>query len=153
VTTGPFKHWIDHHTAISITPAAPTCLSRGINWNIHSQGGLTGAVRLQEIIATNDKYSFVSGGYTRGFRPTLEGTPHANPHNLLGGHIRSFSSPADPIFFRQVRSLNTSLDTSRRVTATSLPRHCHVTRPNEPAPLLQPPRLHRHCYVTPRHSH
>ena len=34
-----------------------------------------------------------------GFRARLEGLPHANPHSLLGGHIRIFVSPADPLFF------------------------------------------------------
>ena len=38
-------------------------------------------------------------GTYSGFRALIESTPHANPHNLLGGHIRSFSSPADPLFF------------------------------------------------------
>ena len=38
-------------------------------------------------------------GTSGGFRAHTEGTPHANPHNLLGGHIRTFSSPSDPLFF------------------------------------------------------
>jgi len=29
----------------------------------------------------------------------LEGVPHGSTHNYLGGHMRSFISPADPIFF------------------------------------------------------
>ena len=59
--------------------------------------GLTGSIRLREIITSWEEYG--GSGWSGGFRSTLEGTPHANPHNLLGGHIRSFSSPADPLFF------------------------------------------------------
>ncbi|KAL1496721.1 hypothetical protein AB1Y20_014314 [Prymnesium parvum] len=93
VTSGPFANWM--------APAYPetkettsTCLSRGVNWDISSQGYLTGPLRLQEIITSHAGY-----GTTDGFRAFLEGNPHANPHNLLGGHIRSFSSPADPLFW------------------------------------------------------
>ena len=97
------------------------CLTRGVNWDIKTQGYLTGSQKvrlfviqiqansirlakmltvtlfkpqLQEIITRNDNY-----GSRRGFRAAVESTPHANPHNLLGGHIRSFSSPADPLFW------------------------------------------------------
>jgi hypothetical protein len=34
-----------------------------------------------------------------GFRVVLEGLPHGATHNYLGGHMRSFISPGDPIFF------------------------------------------------------
>ncbi len=88
VTTPPFN-WIDYHVE-----DAPTCLTRGINWKIGSSGHFTGAMNLRDIIGNNPEY-----GSGRGFRARIEGTPHAMPHNLLGGHIRSFSSPADPLFF------------------------------------------------------
>jgi len=99
VMTGPFAGWMspEFGETVGATQGAPTtssCLSRGVNWEIASQGYLTGSQRLQDIITKNDEY-----GSRSGFRANIESTPHANPHNLLGGHIRSFSSPADPLFF------------------------------------------------------
>jgi len=93
VRDGPFAGWM--------SPEYPdnkddtnTCLSRGLNWHIESQGYLTGSQRLTQIMTQQKEY-----GSNGGFRAYIESTPHANPHNLLGGHIRSFSSPADPLFF------------------------------------------------------
>jgi cysteine-rich repeat protein len=95
VMTGPFAGWMSPEFGEEVNSAnPPSCLSRGVNWEIASQGYLTGSQRLQEIIVKNKDYGTYSG-----FRAAIESTPHANPHNLLGGHIRSFSSPADPLFF------------------------------------------------------
>jgi hypothetical protein len=52
---------------------------------------------MEELIVNNNKYGGRKAG--TGFRARIESAPHASPHNLLGGHIRSFSSPADPLFF------------------------------------------------------
>ncbi len=93
VMTGPFAGWMSPAWPDDQTTTS-TCLSRGINWDISEQGYLTGSQRLQQIIHDYPEY-----GSSRGFRAYIESTPHANPHNLLGGHIRSFSSPADPLFF------------------------------------------------------
>ncbi|GMI20559.1 hypothetical protein TeGR_g3592, partial [Tetraparma gracilis] len=93
VMDGPFAGWMSPEYP-DTQKTTKTCLSRGVNWEIASQGYLTGSQRLQDIITKNDEY-----GSNGGFRAYIESTPHANPHNLLGGHIRSFSSPADPLFF------------------------------------------------------
>eukprot|EP00746_Dinoflagellata_sp_MGD_P137234 gnl/MRDRNA2_/MRDRNA2_71057_c0_seq3.p1 gnl/MRDRNA2_/MRDRNA2_71057_c0~~gnl/MRDRNA2_/MRDRNA2_71057_c0_seq3.p1 ORF type:complete len:563 (-),score=80.58 gnl/MRDRNA2_/MRDRNA2_71057_c0_seq3:414-2102(-) len=85
VTTGPFAGWIDHNGR---------CLSRGVNWRIRDQKPFTGRARLSEIVQMPD-----FGDSRGGFRVVLEGTPHGATHNFLGGHMRSFISPADPIFF------------------------------------------------------
>jgi hypothetical protein len=87
VNNGPFKDWIDHNGH---------CLSRGNtgSWAPGSWGNLTGRARLLEIIGRNEEY-----GTGRGFRQFIEGAPHGMTHNYLGGHMRSFQSPADPIFF------------------------------------------------------
>jgi len=53
-------------------------------------------VRLAEIIS---QYPNFGSQRSYGFRLVLEGTPHGMTHNYLGGHLRSFISPADPIFF------------------------------------------------------
>lgn len=94
VTSGPFAGWMSPEYGSGEDASAPTCLSRGVNWDIKSSGYLTASMRMQEIITSYKEY-----GTNAGFRAYLESTPHANPHNLLGGHIRSFSSPADPLFF------------------------------------------------------
>ena len=90
VTSGPFAGWNSPLYEDDTT----YCLTRGVNWDIATQGYLTGSQRLQEIITSNNNY-----GSRSGFRAYIESTPHANPHNLLGGHIRSFSSPSDPLFW------------------------------------------------------
>ena len=87
VTTGPFRGWKDHNGK---------CLTRGVNWKIHDQKPFTGRVRLAEIIS---QYPHFGSQRNYGFRLVLEGTPHGMTHNYLGGHLRSFISPADPIFF------------------------------------------------------
>ncbi|GMH48469.1 hypothetical protein TrVE_jg5729 [Triparma verrucosa] len=98
VRTGPFAGWISpefpYKQGDAPTDSNNPCLSRGLNWHVASQGLLTGSQRLKEIIYGRSVY-----GTNGGFRAYIESTPHANPHNLLGGHIRSFSSPADPLFF------------------------------------------------------
>ncbi|GMH89267.1 hypothetical protein TrST_g7783 [Triparma strigata] len=90
---GPFAGWMSPEFPDN-KDTTNTCLTRGLNWNIESQGYLTGSQRLTQIITGQKDY-----GSNGGFRAYIESTPHANPHNLLGGHIRSFSSPADPLFF------------------------------------------------------
>merc|ERR1711871_1846638 len=86
VKTGPFKDWVDHEGK---------CLSRGVNWNIKAQRPFSGRMRLAEI----NKQTKYGTQHDRGFRVILEGIPHGSTHNYLGGHMRSFISPADPIFF------------------------------------------------------
>ncbi|GMI45642.1 hypothetical protein TrCOL_g13795 [Triparma columacea] len=93
VRDGPFAGWMSPEYPEN-KDNTKTCLSRGLNWFIDSQGYLTGSQRLTQIITQQKEY-----GSNGGFRAYIESTPHANPHNLLGGHIRSFSSPADPLFF------------------------------------------------------
>ena len=92
VTSGPFAGWMspDFPEDQSTTTK---CLTRGVSWEISQQGHLSGPIALQEIMHRG------SYGRSSGFRARLEGNPHATPHNYLGGHIRSFSSPADPLFF------------------------------------------------------
>mmetsp|Transcript_98864 Transcript_98864/g.282682 ORF Transcript_98864/g.282682 Transcript_98864/m.282682 type:complete len:562 (-) Transcript_98864:248-1933(-) len=101
VTTGPFAGWMspefgEQSTDPTGSDYTSTCLTRGVNWNIASQNPLTGTSRLEQIIGLQTSYG---DGNSNGFRAFLEGTPHANPHNYLGGHIRSFSSPHDPLFW------------------------------------------------------
>merc|ERR1711871_151992 len=86
VKTGPFKDWVDHEGK---------CLSRGVNWNIKAQKPFSSRSRLAEIAG----YTSFGSQNERGFRVVLEGVPHGSTHNYLGGHMRSFISPADPIFF------------------------------------------------------
>jgi tyrosinase len=87
VTTGPFAGWVDHHGK---------CLSRGVNWKISDQKPFTGRIEMLKILG-HTKYG---NQYDReGFRVVLEGLPHGATHNYLGGHMRSFISPGDPIFF------------------------------------------------------
>merc|ERR1711871_156209 len=86
VKTGPFKDWVDHEGK---------CLSRGVNWNIKAQKPFSGRMRLAEIAG----YTSFGSQNERGFRVVLEGVPHGSTHNYLGGHMRSFISPADPILF------------------------------------------------------
>jgi len=95
VTTGPFAGWMSPEFG-ETQSTTQTCLTRGVNWNIASQNPLTGTARLEQIIGLQTSYG---DGNSNGFRAFLEGTPHANPHNYLGGHIRSFSSPHDPLFW------------------------------------------------------
>ena len=85
LTTGPFAGWVDHEGY---------CLTRGTNWNVGTSGSFSGAMSMVDMVGANPTF-----GTSRGFRARFEGAPHAMPHNLLGGHIRSFRSPADPIFF------------------------------------------------------
>jgi tyrosinase len=87
VTTGPFRGWKDHNGK---------CLSRGVNWKIHDQKPFSGRMRLAEIISEHRNFGSARGP---GFRAVIEGIPHGMTHNYLGGHLRSFISPADPIFF------------------------------------------------------
>jgi tyrosinase len=86
LTTGPFKNWVDH---------TGKCLSRGVNWRVEDQKPFTGRIRLAEILQMKNYGS----QFEAGFRVVLEGIPHGSTHNYLGGHMRSFISPADPIFF------------------------------------------------------
>ena len=86
----PFADWLDHNG---------NCLSRGVSWDFASNtedrmGPLVTYTQLMDIIHSNNKY-----GTHNGFRQALEGTPHNTQHNMLGGHMRSLESPADPIFF------------------------------------------------------
>ncbi|GMI13517.1 hypothetical protein TrLO_g6777 [Triparma laevis f. longispina] len=91
LTTGPFANWV-----VPVMPTHPdkACLSRSRSLSSSGTEGFTSASDMIETIMTYDTY----GSYS-GFRARLEGLPHANPHNLLGGHIRTFVSPADPLFF------------------------------------------------------
>ena len=91
VTSGPFKNWI---VPVMPTHPAKTCLSRSRSLSSSGTEGFTSAADMIETMISYDYY----GAYG-GFRSRLEGLPHANPHNLLGGHIRTFVSPADPLFF------------------------------------------------------
>ncbi|GMH91463.1 hypothetical protein TrVE_jg11542 [Triparma verrucosa] len=91
ILTGPFAGWV-----VPVMPTHPNkaCLSRSRSLSSSGTEGFTSASDMIETIMTYDTY----GSYG-GFRARLEGLPHANPHNLLGGHIRTFVSPADPLFF------------------------------------------------------
>ena len=88
VTTGPFAgfHDWDGH-----------CLSRGIDWGLPSKTDgiqnlpLTTNTYLLDIMVENSKY-----GKYDGYRSKLQGQPHNNQHNYLGGHMRSMRSPMDP---------------------------------------------------------
>ena len=88
VTTGPFAgfHDWDGH-----------CLSRGIDWGLPSKTDgienlpLTTNTYLLDIMVENSKY-----GKYDGYRYKLQGQPHNNQHNYLGGHMRSMRSPMDP---------------------------------------------------------
>eukprot|EP01064_Diplonema_japonicum_P022795 TRINITY_DN32_c0_g1_i15.p1 TRINITY_DN32_c0_g1~~TRINITY_DN32_c0_g1_i15.p1 ORF type:complete len:554 (+),score=170.35 TRINITY_DN32_c0_g1_i15:134-1795(+) len=62
------------------------CLSR--NWG---GAGFTGAMEISAIITSNAAF--------RNFRPALEGNPHAAPHIYVSGHMGSYLSPDDPLFF------------------------------------------------------
>ena len=86
----PFGHWVDH---------MGNCISRGKNWDFATnqqdrKGPLVTYTQLMDIIHGNKHF-----GTYNGFRQALEGTPHNTQHNMLGGHMRSLESPADPIFF------------------------------------------------------
>ena len=86
----PFFGWKDHNG---------NCLSRGVSWDFASnqndrKGPLVTYTQLMDIIHNHENY-----GTYNGFRQALEGTPHNTQHNMLGGHMRSLESPADPIFF------------------------------------------------------
>jgi tyrosinase len=86
----PFADWLDHNG---------NCLSRGVSWDFATnkndrKGPLVAYSQLMDIIHHNKNY-----GTYNGFRQALEGTPHNTQHNMLGGHMRSLESPADPIFF------------------------------------------------------
>lgn len=72
---------------IPVMPTHPkkTCLNRSRSLSSAGIEGFTSAADMIETIMSNDEY----GSY-RGFKARLEGLPHANPHNLLGGHIRTF---------------------------------------------------------------
>jgi len=85
VTEGPFANWIvpDHPNQ-----DGDRCLSRSTDFATAGTEGFTSASSLLLTILQNPTY-----GSTGGFRAHVEGLPHANPHNLLGGHIRTFSSP------------------------------------------------------------
>jgi cysteine-rich repeat protein len=91
LTTGPFANWIvsDHPNH-----EGKRCLSRSTSFSSSGTEGFTSATTLLVTILQNPGY-----GTDSGFRARVEGLPHANPHNLLGGHIRTFSSPSDPLFF------------------------------------------------------
>jgi tyrosinase len=87
VTTGPFAGWVDHKNR---------CLSRGVNWKVTDQKPFVGRTEMLKIL----HYTEYGNQYDKeGFRVVLEGVPHGATHNYLGGHMRSFISPADPIFF------------------------------------------------------
>lgn len=92
VMTGPFAGWEDHNGK---------CLSRGVNWKISDQLPFVGRVRLAEIIGEYGSFGNAgeTEGHSKGFRDVMETMPHGATHNYLGGHMRSFISPADPIFW------------------------------------------------------
>jgi hypothetical protein len=86
----PFKDWVDHNGK---------CLSRGYDWDFGTdkedrKGPLVSYRQLMDTIHHRPDY-----GTSGGFRVGLEGFPHNTQHNMLGGHMRSLESPADPIFF------------------------------------------------------
>jgi hypothetical protein len=81
----PFGGWVDHKGR---------CLTRGVDWNMASQKPFSGRTSIVTMMQ-NVNYGTASSG----FRINIEGTPHGMTHNYLGGHMRSFISPADPIFF------------------------------------------------------
>ena len=93
---GAGKHGFEGFWVVPKLPTHPdkTCLSRSRSLESDGTEGFTSAADMIETIMQFDTY----GAYG-GFRAKLEGLPHANPHNLLGGHIRTFVSPADPLFF------------------------------------------------------
>mmetsp|Transcript_11164 Transcript_11164/g.22863 ORF Transcript_11164/g.22863 Transcript_11164/m.22863 type:complete len:1028 (+) Transcript_11164:56-3139(+) len=104
-----------------IVPELPThddltCLSRSKSLESAGTEGFTSASDMIETIMMYDSYI--------DFRPRLEGLPHANPHNLLGGHIRTFVSPADPLFF----SHHTYVD---KLWAQWQDCHDHENKPKE----------------------
>jgi len=86
IVRGPYRGWleVDGH-----------CVSRGRSdgWT-ETKKFFVGRQRLIEIIARNKEY-----GTRGGFRMYIEGTPHAVAHNILLGTMRSFTSPADPLFW------------------------------------------------------
>ena len=91
ITSGPFKNWV-----VPVMPTHPdkTCLSRSRSLSTAGNEGFTSITEMVETMLNYDEF-----GARRGFRARIEGLPHAMPHNLLGGHIRTFVSPADPLFF------------------------------------------------------
>ena len=53
--------------------------------------GFTGEASLLATIGAQANF--------QNFRPTLEGSPHAAPHVYVGGHMTTYSSPEDPLFW------------------------------------------------------
>eukprot|EP00947_MAST-08B_sp_MAST-8B-sp1_P004230 g4230.t1 len=93
VQNGPFAGWKDWDGH---------CLSRGIDWKLPATlPGITNRPFttndfLLSVIMDNKEYG---ASWSSGFRGALQGEPHNNQHNYLGGHMRSMRSPMDPIFY------------------------------------------------------
>jgi tyrosinase len=87
VETGPFAGWVDQESL---------CLTRGQNWTMPSpaNGPLADSMSLLKHVVSNEGY-----GLHKGYRASLQGMPHNNAHNFLGGHMRSMRSPMDPLFW------------------------------------------------------
>jgi hypothetical protein len=133
VTTGPFAGWVDHKGR---------CLSRGVNWKVSAQKPFVGRTEMLKVL----HYSEYGNQYdTEGFRVVLEGVPHGATHNYLGGHMRSFISPADPIFF----SHHCYID-----KLWTIWQDCHAHDTPEVKALLQsePTNPDLHKYYEPTHN-
>ena len=102
--TSPFKDWVDSNKR---------CVGRGTDWDFTKDGdgkqqlgkdGNRGNYREMTPLVTHTQLMELIKHYPRygtygGFRAGLEGAPHNTQHNMLGGHLRSFGSPADPLFW------------------------------------------------------
>ena len=93
VQSGPFGNFTDWDGH---------CLSRGLDWKLPatlpgiSNRPFTTNDFLLSVIMDNEYYG---PSWSDGFRGAVQGEPHNNQHNYLGGHMRSMRSPMDPIFY------------------------------------------------------
>lgn len=101
VTDGAFSGW----QANAMSEGSTQCLYRS-----RGRGGFSGPATVQSIVISETFYGGDASGADpdtgvpgtpccSGFRRALEGTPHAAPHNFVGGVMASMASPSDPLFF------------------------------------------------------
>ena len=96
VVNGPFANWVFDSLYDGYSKGGPRkmCLSRSRTLTKSING------RPQSPFSGHwELFQQISAGNYFDMEPNVEGMPHAIPHNNLRGHMRSFISPGDPLFF------------------------------------------------------
>lgn len=105
MSAAPLKR--DTFGSLANQPSSTQCINSGIarTWEarqtiggtpcvkraVRRSGSFTGEASMQEMIQNEP--------LDAEFSRWLEGSPHASPHNFIGGHMSSMLSPQDPLFF------------------------------------------------------